>query len=108
MGCEEGTVSNQSGENYICPNGFVYPKLLTAKYRDSNKKDESPFTLDGDAGGNGSGYEEGPVNKNPNNTCFRGRSENGSRTFLMSDTGNLDVTGPICKIRRISWREIFF
>ena len=108
LGCEEGTVSNQSGENYICPNGFVYPKLLTAKYRDSNKKDESPFTLDGDAGGNGSGYEEGPVNKNPNNTCFRGRSENGSRTFLMSDTGNLDVTGPICKIRRISWREIFF
>ena len=110
LGCEKGTVSNQKGENYICPNGFVYHKLLTISYRDSKKKDESPFTLDGDAGGNGSGDEDGPANKNPNNTCFKEKSEDGSRTFLMSDMGNLDVTGPVCggKIKRISWREIFF
>lgn len=111
LGCEKGTVSNQKGENYICPNGFVYPKLLTISYRDGKKKDESPFTLDGDAGGNGSGDEGGPANKNPNNTCFKEKSEDGSRTFLMSsDMGNLDVTGPLCggKLKRISWREIFF
>ena len=110
LGCEKGTVSNQKGENYICPNGFVYPKLLTISYRDGKKKDESPFTLDGDAGGNGSGDEGGPANKNPNNTCFKEKSEDGSRTFLMSDIGNLDVTGPLCggKLKRISWREIFF
>lgn len=110
LGCEKGTVSNQKGENYICPNGFVYHKLLTISYRDGKKKDESPFTLDGDAGGNGSGDEDGPANKNPNNTCFKEKSEDGSRTFLMSDMGNLDVTGPVCggKIKRISWREIFF
>ena len=110
LGCEKGTVSNQKGENYICPNGFVYPKLLTISYRDGKKKDESPFTLDGDAGGNGSGDEDGPANKNPNNTCFKEKSEDGSRTFLMSDIGNLDVTGPVCggKLKRISWREIFF
>lgn len=111
LGCEKGTVSNQKGENYICPNGFVYPKLLTISYRDGKKKDESPFTLDGDAGGNGSGDEDGPANKNPNNTCFKEKSEDGSRTFLMSsDMGNLDVTGPLCggKLKRISWREIFF
>lgn len=108
LGCEKGTVSNQKGEDYICPNGFVYPKLLTISYRDGKKKDESPFTLDGDAGGNGSGDEGGPANKNPNNTCFKEKSEDGSRTFLMSDMGNLDVTGPVCKIQRISWREIFF
>lgn len=110
LGCEKGTVSNQKGENYICPNGFVYPKLLTISYRDGKKKDESPFTLDGDAGGNGSGDEGGPANKNPNNTCFKEKSEDGSRTFLMSDIGNLDVTGPVCggKLKRISWREIFF
>lgn len=110
LGCEKGTVPNQKGENYICPNGFVYPKLLTISYRDGKKKDESPFTLDGDAGGNGSGDEGGPANKNPNNTCFKEKSEDGSRTFLMSDIGNLDVTGPVCggKLKRISWREIFF
>lgn len=110
LGCEKGTVSNQKGENYICPNGFVYSKLLTISYRDGKKKDESPFTLDGDAGGNGSGDEDGPANKNPNNTCFKEKSEDGSRTFLMSDMGNLDVTGPVCggKLKRISWREIFF
>ena len=110
LGCEKGTVSNQKGENYICPNGFVYHKLLTISYRDGKKKDESPFTLDGDAGGNGSGDEDGPANKNPNNTCFKEKSEDGSRTFLMSDIGNLDVTGPVCggKLKRISWREIFF
>ena len=111
LGCEKGTVPNQKGENYICPNGFVYPKLLTISYRDGKKKDESPFTLDGDAGGNGSGDEGGPANKNPNNTCFKEKSEDGSRTFLMSsDMGNLDVTGPLCggKLKRISWREIFF
>lgn len=109
LGCENGTVSNQQGENYICPNGFVYPKLLTISYRDGKKKDESPFTLDGDAGGNGSGDEGGPANKNPNNTCFKEKSEDGSRTFLMSDMSNLDVTGPLCggKLKRISWREIF-
>lgn len=110
LGCEKGTVSNQKGENYICPNGFVYHKLLTISYRDGKKKDESPFTLDGDAGGNGSGDEDGPANKNPNNTCFKEKSEDGSRTFLMSDMDNLDVTGPVCggKLKRISWREIFF
>ena len=110
LGCEKGTVSNQKGENYICPNGFVYSKLLTISYRDGKKKDESPFTPDGDAGGNGSGDEDGPANKNPNNTCFKEKSEDGSRTFLMSDIGNLDVTGPVCggKLKRISWREIFF
>ena len=110
LGCEKGTVSNQKGENYICPNGFVYSKLLTISYRDGKKKDESPFTLDGDAGGNGSGDEGGPANKNPNNTCFKEKSEDGSRTFLMSNIGNLDVTGPVCggKLKRISWREIFF
>lgn len=110
LGCEKGTVSNQKGENYICPNGFVYSKLLTISYRDGKKKDESPFTPDGDAGGNGSGDEDGPANKNPNNTCFKEKSEDGSRTFLMSDIDNLDVTGPVCggKLKRISWREIFF
>ncbi len=109
LGCEKGTVSNQSGkEDYICPNGFVYPKLLTISYHDGKKKDESPFTLDGDAGGNGSGGEGGPEDKKPNNTCFKEKSEDGSRTFLMSGMGNLDVTGPPCKIHRISWREIFF
>ena len=110
LGCEKGTVSNQKGENYICPNGFVYSKLLTISYRDGKKKDESPFTPDGDAGGNGSGDEDGPANKNPNNTCFKEKSEDGSRTFLMSNIGNLDVTGPVCggKLKRISWREIFF
>ncbi|EMU1251738.1 TPA: pilus assembly protein PilC, partial [Neisseria gonorrhoeae] len=56
-----------------------------------------------DAGGSGT-FKEG---KKPgrNNRCFSGK---GVRTLLMNDLDSLDITGPMCGIKRLSWREVFF
>ncbi|HFB1571366.1 TPA: pilus assembly protein PilC, partial [Neisseria gonorrhoeae] len=40
-----------------------------------------------------------------NNRCFSGK---GVRTLLMNDLDSLDITGPMCGIKRLSWREVFF
>lgn len=86
----------------ICPSGYVYPKLLTASYLDSQKTSDHPRTADGDTGG--SGDDTGEPQK-PGNRCFFSKSVH---TLLMNDMSDLDVVGPICKMKRISWRELFF
>lgn len=84
----------------ICPNGYVYPKLLTASYLDSQKTSDHPRTADGDAGGSGDDTDK----LQKGNRCFFSK---GVHTLLMNDMSDLDVVGPICKMKRISWREIF-
>ncbi|WPF75763.1 PilC family type IV pilus tip adhesin [Neisseria gonorrhoeae] len=86
-----------------CPNGYVYDKPVNVRYLDEKKTDDFPVTADGDAGGSGT-FKEG---KKParNNRCFSGK---GVRTLLMNDLDSLDITGPMCGIKRLSWREVFF
>lgn len=84
----------------VCPNGYVYPKLLTASYLDSQKTSGHPRTADGDAGGSGDDTDE----PQEGNRCFFSK---GVHTLLMNDMSDLDVVGPSC-MKRISWREIFF
>ncbi|HFB8834884.1 TPA: pilus assembly/adherence protein PilC, partial [Neisseria gonorrhoeae] len=82
-----------------CPNGYVYDKPVNVRYLDEKKTDDFPVTADGDAGGSGT-FKEG---KKParNNRCFSGK---GVRTLLMNDLDSLDITGPMCGIKRLSWR----
>lgn len=87
----------------VCPNGYVYDKPVNVRYLDEKKTDGFSTTADGDAGGSGT-FKEG---KKParNNRCFSGK---GVRTLLMNDLDSLDITGPTCGMKRISWREVFF
>ncbi|EMT7746567.1 pilus assembly/adherence protein PilC [Neisseria gonorrhoeae] len=91
------------GGKTVCPNGYVYEKPVNVRYLDEKKTDDFPVTADGDAGGSGT-FKEG---KKParNNRCFSGK---GVRTLLMNDLDSLDITGPMCGIKRLSWREVFF
>ncbi|ENT1454865.1 pilus assembly/adherence protein PilC, partial [Neisseria gonorrhoeae] len=97
IGCME------KGGKTVCPNGYVYDKPVNVRYLDEKKTDDFPVTADGDAGGSGT-FKEG---KKParNNRCFSGK---GVRTLLMNDLDSLDITGPMCGIKRLSWREVFF
>ncbi|HGM2677548.1 TPA: PilC family type IV pilus tip adhesin, partial [Neisseria gonorrhoeae] len=81
----------------VCPNGYVYDKPVNVRYLDEKKTDDFPVTADGDAGGSGT-FKEG---KKParNNRCFSGK---GVRTLLMNDLDSLDITGPMCGIKRLS------
>ncbi|ENY0252085.1 pilus assembly protein PilC, partial [Neisseria gonorrhoeae] len=87
------------GGKTVCPNGYVYDKPVNVRYLDEKKTDDFPVTADGDAGGSGT-FKEG---KKParNNRCFSGK---GVRTLLMNDLDSLDITGPMCGIKRLSWR----
>ncbi|HGP4585503.1 TPA: PilC family type IV pilus tip adhesin, partial [Neisseria meningitidis] len=87
----------------VCPNGYVYDKPVNVRYLDEKKTDGFSTTADGDAGGSGT-FKEG---KKParNNRCF---SRKGVRTLLMNDLDSLDITGPTCGMKRISWREVFY
>ncbi|WP_304678287.1 PilC family type IV pilus tip adhesin [Neisseria bergeri] len=96
VGCME------KGTETVCPSGYVYPKLLTASYLDSQKTSDNPTTADGDAGG--SGNDNAPFQKS-GNRCFFSK---GVHTLLMNDMSDLDVAGPICNMKRVSWREVFF
>ncbi|QOG41511.1 pilus assembly/adherence protein PilC [Neisseria gonorrhoeae] len=91
------------GGKTVCPNGYVYDKPVNVRYLDETETDDFPATADGDAGGSGT-FKEG---KKParNNRCF---SKKGVRTLLMNDLDSLDITGPMCGIKRLSWREVFF
>ncbi|ENS8941063.1 pilus assembly/adherence protein PilC, partial [Neisseria gonorrhoeae] len=84
----------------VCPNGYVYDKPVNVRYLDETETDGFSTTADGDAGGSGT-FKEG---KKParNNRCFSGK---GVRTLLMNDLDSLDITGPMCGIKRLSWRE---
>ncbi|EMS1746479.1 pilus assembly/adherence protein PilC [Neisseria gonorrhoeae] len=97
IGCME------KGGKTVCPNGYVYDKPVNVRYLDEKKTDDFPVTADGDTGGSGT-FKEG---KKParNNRCFSGK---GVRTLLMNDLDSLDITGPMCGIKRLSWREVFF
>ncbi|ENV5278165.1 pilus assembly/adherence protein PilC [Neisseria gonorrhoeae] len=87
----------------VCPNGYVYDKPVNVRYLDEKKTDGFSTTADGDAGGSGID----PAGRRPgkNNRCF---SKKGVRTLLMNDLDSLDITGPMCGIKRLSWREVFF
>ncbi|HFC7386026.1 TPA: PilC family type IV pilus tip adhesin, partial [Neisseria meningitidis] len=93
----------QKGNEIVCPNGYVYDKPINVRYLDEKKTDGFSTTADGDAGGSGT-FKEG---KKParNNRCFSGK---GVRTLLMNDLDSLDITGPMCGMKRISWREVFY
>ncbi len=97
IGCME------KGGKTVCPNGYVYDKPVNVRYLDEKKTDDFPVTADGDAGGSGID----PAGRRPgkNNRCF---SKKGVRTLLMNDLDSLDITGPMCGIKRLSWREVFF
>ncbi|ELL30784.1 neisseria PilC beta-propeller domain protein [Neisseria meningitidis 63006] len=97
IGCME------KGNGIACPNGYVYDKPVNVRYLDEKKTDGFSTTADGDAGGSGT-FKEG---KKParNNRCFSGK---GVRTLLMNDLDSLDITGPTCGMKRISWREVFY
>ncbi|ENV6257010.1 pilus assembly/adherence protein PilC [Neisseria gonorrhoeae] len=87
----------------VCPNGYVYDKPVNVRYLDETETDGFSTTADGDAGGSGID----PAGRRPgkNNRCF---SKKGVRTLLMNDLDSLDITSPMCGIKRLSWREVFF
>ncbi|HEZ3589351.1 TPA: pilus assembly/adherence protein PilC [Neisseria meningitidis] len=87
----------------VCPNGYVYDKPVNVRYLDEKKTDGFSTTADGDAGG--SGIDPAGKRAGKNNRCF---SQKGVRTLLMNDLDSLDITGPMCGMKRISWREIFY
>ncbi|HFC8886604.1 TPA: PilC family type IV pilus tip adhesin, partial [Neisseria meningitidis] len=87
----------------VCPNGYVYDKPVNVRYLDEKKTDGFSTTADGDAGG--SGIDPDGKRSGKNNRCF---SQKGVRTLLMNDLDSLDITGPMCGMKRISWREVFF
>lgn len=87
----------------VCPNGYVYDKPVNVRYLDEKKTDGFSTTADGDAGG--SGIDPDGKRAGKNNRCF---SQKGGRTLLMNDLDSLDITGPTCGMKRISWREIFY
>ncbi|HGJ9848756.1 TPA: PilC family type IV pilus tip adhesin, partial [Neisseria gonorrhoeae] len=91
------------GGKTVCPNGYVYDKPVNVRYLDETETDGFSTTADGDAGGSGID----PAGRRPgkNNRCF---SKKGVRTLLMNDLDSLDITGPMCGIKRLSWREVFF
>ncbi|EMU4612536.1 pilus assembly/adherence protein PilC, partial [Neisseria gonorrhoeae] len=91
------------GGKTVCPNGYVYEKPVNVRYLDETETDGFSTTADGDAGGSGID----PADRRPgkNNRCF---SKKGVRTLLMNDLDSLDITGPMCGIKRLSWREVFF
>ncbi|MBG8869350.1 pilus assembly/adherence protein PilC [Neisseria meningitidis] len=97
IGCME------KGNEIVCPNGYVYDKPVNVRYLDEKKTDGFSTTADGDAGG--SGIDPAGKRSGKNNRCF---SQKGVRTLLMNDLDSLDITGPTCGMKRISWREIFF
>ncbi|HGT2529854.1 TPA: PilC family type IV pilus tip adhesin, partial [Neisseria gonorrhoeae] len=82
----------------VCPNGYVYEKPVNVRYLDETETDGFSTTADGDAGGSGID----PAGRRPgkNNRCF---SKKGVRTLLMNDLDSLDITGPMCGIKRLSW-----
>ncbi|EOF9716063.1 PilC family type IV pilus tip adhesin, partial [Neisseria gonorrhoeae] len=87
------------GGKTVCPNGYVYEKPVNVRYLDETETDGFSTTADGDAGGSGID----PADRRPgkNNRCF---SKKGVRTLLMNDLDSLDITGPMCGIKRLSWR----
>ncbi|SPY05191.1 type IV pilus assembly protein PilC [Neisseria meningitidis] len=87
----------------VCPNGYVYDKPVNVRYLDEKKTDGFSTTADGDAGG--SGIDPDGKRSGKNNRCF---SQKGVRTLLMNDLDSLDITGPTCGMKRISWREVFY
>ncbi|HFC6684829.1 TPA: PilC family type IV pilus tip adhesin, partial [Neisseria meningitidis] len=87
----------------VCPNGYVYDKPVNVRYLDEKKTDGFSTTADGDAGG--SGIDPAGKRAGKNNRCF---SQKGVRTLLMNDLDSLDITGPTCGMKRISWREVFY
>ncbi|HID8640358.1 TPA: PilC family type IV pilus tip adhesin, partial [Neisseria meningitidis] len=93
----------QKGNEIVCPNGYVYDKPVNVRYLDEKKTDGFSTTADGDAGG--SGIDPDGKRSGKNNRCF---SQKGVRTLLMNDLDSLDITGPTCGMKRISWREIFY
>ncbi|HGG9563299.1 TPA: PilC family type IV pilus tip adhesin [Neisseria meningitidis] len=97
IGCME------KGNETVCPNGYVYGKPVNVRYLDEKKTDGFSTTADGDAGG--SGIDPAGKRSGKNNRCF---SQKGVRTLLMNDLDSLDITGPTCGMKRISWREVFF
>lgn len=97
IGCME------KGNETVCPNGYVYDKPVNVRYLDEKKIDGFSTTADGDAGG--SGIDPAGKRSGKNNRCF---SQKGVRTLLMNDLDSLDITGPTCGMKRISWREIFY
>ncbi|HEZ6193000.1 TPA: pilus assembly/adherence protein PilC [Neisseria meningitidis] len=97
IGCME------KNNGIVCPNGYVYDKPVNVRYLDEKKTDGFSTTADGDAGG--SGIDPDGKRSGKNNRCF---SQKGVRTLLMNDLDSLDITGPTCGMKRISWREIFY
>ncbi|WP_025461685.1 PilC family type IV pilus tip adhesin, partial [Neisseria meningitidis] len=97
IGCME------KGNETVCPNGYVYGKPVNVRYLDEKKTDGFSTTADGDAGG--SGIDPAGKRSGKNNRCF---SQKGVRTLLMNDLDSLDITGPTCGMKRISWREVFY
>ncbi|WP_086433157.1 PilC family type IV pilus tip adhesin [Neisseria meningitidis] len=93
----------QKGNEIVCPNGYVYDKPVNVRYLDEKKTDGFSTTADGDAGG--SGIDPDGKRAGKNNRCF---SQKGVRTLLMNDLDSLDITGPMCGMKRISWREVFY
>ncbi|WP_079875108.1 PilC family type IV pilus tip adhesin, partial [Neisseria meningitidis] len=80
----------------VCPNGYVYDKPVNVRYLDEKKIDGFSTTADGDAGG--SGIDPAGKRSGKNNRCF---SQKGVRTLLMNDLDSLDITGPMCGMKRI-------
>ncbi|HGG9212987.1 TPA: PilC family type IV pilus tip adhesin, partial [Neisseria meningitidis] len=93
----------QKDNEIVCPNGYVYDKPVNVRYLDEKKTDGFSTTADGDAGG--SGIDPAGKRSGKNNRCF---SQKGVRTLLMNDLDSLDITGPTCGMKRISWREVFY
>ncbi|MDO4907463.1 PilC family type IV pilus tip adhesin [Neisseria sp.] len=88
-----GNYANGLRQSGIYGLASVEPSKLSA---------DSPVTLDGDSGGNGT--DSAGRQAVPKNTCFKGRAE---RFILNAKGEKYSVVGKYCGVQRISWREIF-
>lgn len=101
----EKTRVNINGGTYYA-NGRQYNGIISSTFIDGLKLNDSPVTADGDSGGNGTDGELTTLGNVPTNRCFR-RSSSNVRSLLLNTLESLEVNGPACGLRRISWREIF-
>lgn len=86
--------------------GIRQDGITSFTFVDGSKKKDTPVTADGDSGGNGTDESLKTANKDtPVNQCFNKKE---LRTLITNQGQAFNVTGRICGLQRISWRELFF
>lgn len=79
--------------------------IVSFTFLDGGKKSDSAVTADGDSGGSGTDEALKSAGQVPQNRCF---ATSEVRTLFTNKGEPLKVSGRICALKRISWRELFW